>query len=88
MALAFTIGMALLPITAQMLLAAFPAVLLAQPGAVHGGVTIPEPTDLALFTLGVAGLIIGRRAARRREKAAPQVAIADPAEVAGNSTGS
>lgn len=27
---------------------------------------IPEPSDFALFLLGVAGLIIGRRTSRRR----------------------
>lgn len=30
------------------------------------GTPIPEPTDFALFLLGVAGLVIGRRTARRR----------------------
>ena len=32
------------------------------------GIEIPEPTDLALFLIGVAGLLIGRRSslARRR----------------------
>ncbi len=29
---------------------------------------ISEPTDLALFVLGVAGLIIGRRSSRSRHK--------------------
>lgn len=32
-----------------------------------GGVAIPEPTDGALFAIGLAGLIIGRRVARRKE---------------------
>ncbi|WP_421849471.1 PEP-CTERM sorting domain-containing protein [Novosphingobium sp.] len=32
-----------------------------------GGTAIPEPTDGALFAIGLAGLIIGRRVARRKE---------------------
>ncbi|MEP7222136.1 MAG: hypothetical protein ABI673_05650 [Novosphingobium sp.] len=56
---------------ASQLLAAFPAVLLAAPVTAHGGVTIPEPTDFALFSLGVIGLIMGRRAAQRRGKLPP-----------------
>lgn len=32
-----------------------------------GGVAIPEPTDGALFAIGLAGLIIGRRVARRKD---------------------
>lgn len=28
---------------------------------------VPEPTDLALFALGVAGLLIGRHAARKKD---------------------
>lgn len=32
-----------------------------------GGVAIPEPTDGALFAIGLAGLIIGRRVAKRKE---------------------
>jgi hypothetical protein len=31
-----------------------------------GGTMVPEPSDLALFGFGVAGLVIGRRAARNR----------------------
>ena len=63
--------MAHFPLAAQML-AAFPAVLLAAPVTAHGGVAIPEPTDLALFSIGVIGLILGRRAARKRsDPAAP-----------------
>ena len=30
-----------------------------------GGMAIPEPTDLTLLALGIAGLIIGRRGAKR-----------------------
>jgi predicted histidine transporter YuiF (NhaC family) len=29
---------------------------------------IPEPSDFVLFLMGVAGLIIGRRSARRRHR--------------------
>lgn len=32
-----------------------------------GGIAIPEPTDGALFAIGLAGLIIGRHVARRKE---------------------
>lgn len=30
------------------------------------GISIPEPTDGALFALGVVGLIVGRQVAKRR----------------------
>ncbi|MFN3551900.1 MAG: PEP-CTERM sorting domain-containing protein [Novosphingobium meiothermophilum] len=30
------------------------------------GTSVPEPTDGALFALGVVGLIVGRRIAKRR----------------------
>ncbi|WP_298192384.1 hypothetical protein [Novosphingobium sp.] len=33
----------------------------------NGGTAIPEPTDGALFAIGLAGLIIGRHVARRKE---------------------
>ncbi len=41
------------------------AALAASPAWASGGVTIPEPTDLTLLALGVAGVIIGRRGAKR-----------------------
>ena len=46
------------------LIAVVPAALLAG----HtGAVSIPEPTDLALFAMGVVGLLVGRRAAVKRD---------------------
>jgi len=38
----------------------------ATPAWAKGWIAIPEPTDLTLFALGVAGLIVGRMAARRK----------------------
>jgi hypothetical protein len=37
----------------------------AAPVWASGGMAIPEPTDLTLLALGLAGLIIGRRGAKR-----------------------
>lgn len=31
--------------------------------------TVPEPSDLALFALGLIGVVVGRKAAMRRSKA-------------------
>lgn len=44
-------------------------VLLAGSPALAGnGTPIPEPSNVALFGLGFAGLIVGRIAARRRAR--------------------
>lgn len=34
--------------------------------AQSGGISIPEPTDGALFAIGLVGLIVGRQIAKRR----------------------
>lgn len=34
--------------------------------AQSGGISIPEPTDAALFTIGLVGLIVGRQIAKRK----------------------
>jgi hypothetical protein len=38
----------------------------ATPALAQTSISIPEPTDLTLFALGVIGLIVGRQGARRR----------------------
>ena len=43
-----------------------PSALLASPQMAGKAVAVSEPTDLMLFSMGVLGLIIGRRAARVR----------------------
>ena len=40
----------------------------ASPAQASGGFPIPEPTDITLLALGLAGLIIGRRGAKRPPK--------------------
>jgi hypothetical protein len=43
-------------------------VALPSAGFAATGTDIPEPTDLALFLIGVAGLVIGRRSGRARRR--------------------
>lgn len=46
----------------------FAAFAVAAPVAAQSvGVSIPEPSDGALFALGVVGLIVGRTVARKRK---------------------
>ena len=42
----------------------------AMANAAIPGITtsIPEPSDFALFVMGIAGLVIGRRSSRRRRQ--------------------
>lgn len=35
--------------------------------AQSGGISVPEPTDGALFAMGIVGLIVGRQVAKRRK---------------------
>ncbi len=42
------------------------AIAWSAPAYANGGTAIPEPSNLALFGIGLAGLIIGRQVARRR----------------------
>lgn len=51
------------------LLALIPFYMLAaMPAAASAGTSIPEPSDLALFALGLAGLIIGRQSVKRHNR--------------------
>ncbi|MFM5895871.1 MAG: PEP-CTERM sorting domain-containing protein [Novosphingobium sp.] len=55
--------------TARNLAIAIGALLAAATPAWAGGSTpIPEPTDITLLAMGLAGLIIGRRAAKKPPK--------------------
>ena len=40
--------------------------LVAAPAAAASGSQIPEPSSLALFGLGLTGVIVGRQLAKRR----------------------
>jgi hypothetical protein len=40
----------------------------ATPAFAQTGIQIPEPSDVALFALGVAGLILGRQSSKRKPK--------------------
>ena len=55
--------------TRLILLGLVPVYMLAAvPAAASGGATVPEPSDLALFALGLAGVIIGRQSVKRRNR--------------------
>ena len=41
------------------------ALLVSTPAWAAGSTAIPEPTDLTLLAMGLAGLIIGRRGAKK-----------------------
>lgn len=59
-----------LPSVAAAQQATAPTTATAAPAASAGGggIQIPEPGDLALFLIGVAGLIVGRWSARSRKR--------------------
>ena len=40
--------------------------VLARPAAAQVAQAVPEPTDLALFALGVVGVIVGHHSSRKR----------------------
>jgi len=42
--------------------------LLATPAWAGGGTAVPEGSNLTLFALGLAGVLIGRRASRSRKQ--------------------
>ncbi|WP_338446262.1 PEP-CTERM sorting domain-containing protein [Pelagerythrobacter marensis] len=44
---------------------------LASPAMVAGATPLPEPSNLALFGLGLAGLVIGRRIGARARRKRP-----------------
>ena len=38
--------------------------MMSSPALAQSSVKIPEPTDIALFALAIAGLIVGRRSSK------------------------
>lgn len=50
------------------MIAAAALLLLASPAWAEGGTAIPEPSNWALFALGVAGVLIGRIGSRKRKR--------------------
>ncbi|WP_372730481.1 hypothetical protein [Novosphingobium sp.] len=52
----------------RILLAILAAFAIAFPAlAQTAGISIPEPSDGALFAIGVVGLVVGRQVARKRK---------------------
>ncbi|WP_229814059.1 PEP-CTERM sorting domain-containing protein [Novosphingobium colocasiae] len=45
-----------------------PALLIAAPAHAAGGVVLPEPSSMLLFTLGTAGVVIGRKLSAKRPR--------------------
>ena len=50
------------------MIAAAALLLMASPALAEGGTAIPEPSNWALFAMGVAGVLIGRFVARKRKR--------------------
>ncbi len=44
------------------------ALILASPALAQAGTSIPEPSDMLLLSMGVLGLILGRRGGRSRRQ--------------------
>ena len=42
------------------------ALLIAAPAVAQAGTAVPEPSNIALLALGVVGLLLGRRGAKRK----------------------
>lgn len=49
-------------------LVALAAVQMASPAMAAGGAALPEGSNLTLFALGIAGVLIGRRASMGRKR--------------------
>ena len=54
------------------MIAAAALLLIASPALARGSAAIPEPSNWALFALGVAGVLIGRLGARKRKRTPKQ----------------
>ncbi|GGD45254.1 PEP-CTERM sorting domain-containing protein [Erythrobacter arachoides] len=52
--------------TARISLAACSVLAIAAPALAQSGTQVPEASSMMLFAMGAAGVIIGRRLARRR----------------------
>ena len=44
---------------------AITALVAASPALAGGATTVPDPSDITLFAIGLAGVIVGRRFAKR-----------------------